>query len=317
VPEVRVLAPWRRGVCCGRCLRGRSMSAATGTVCQVSRAAPLLVGWGRLGDARRTGVGVVVLKQTARVAQVGCRQVFCERAVVVCLGLRVRLCSRARGKEGLLRRRKGVDRSEGDAGFARGTAHGLWRAWWRGRAVSCQVAGRVNPQLTCRRENVVHHVAPLGISLGLGAPRCRGNARERDAQLHLDTLSRDPPSASSGLLHCFSLIVEARQAKQCESGDPLMKLGTRQGLGALEQCVATRASSRCGMELRMPWWSFWKIKSVPPCVVVSRSCLTVRHEHNEALARQQAIDRADLPEAPTVLREATVDPPPAVSPASA
>jgi hypothetical protein len=179
-------------------------------------------------------------------------------------------------------------------------------------------AGRVNPHVGLWSRESRSHVTQLGISLGLGAPRCRGNARQRDAQLHLDTLSRDPPSASSRLLHCFTLIVHVRQTKQCESGDHLVELGTRHCFGAQKQCDATRAISPCGMEMRRPWRGFWKIKPVsPPHRVVSGSCPTVRHEHNEALARQQALDRADRREAPPVLREPRVDPPPAVSPASA
>jgi hypothetical protein len=121
------------------------MWAATSTFCQVSRAG----GAGRaLRDVRRADAGVVVLEQTARVAEVGCGQILCERAVVLCLVSRVRLCSSVRGEYGLLRRRERVDRSEWGAGLARSVVHRLWRAWQaggRGRAVS-SVAGLVNPE---------------------------------------------------------------------------------------------------------------------------------------------------------------------------
>jgi hypothetical protein len=126
VPKALVLAPWRTVLCCGRRLGGLLMSVATCTVYQVSRLAPVSGGMcGQLRDVQRADVEVIVFKQTTRVAQIGCRQILGKRAIVLCFVSGGALRNGLREEGWLLRRREGVDRSEGGAGFSRSSAHGL------------------------------------------------------------------------------------------------------------------------------------------------------------------------------------------------
>jgi hypothetical protein len=262
-------------------------------------------------------VDIVVLKQTARVAQVGCGQVLCERAVVVCLVSRVGLCSSVRGKDGLLRRREGVDRSEGGAGFAGGVAHGLWRAWCRGRAVN-YVAGRVNPQNDLSSRESRPSCCPIRHQPWSGRPALPWQCSGRDAQLptlrHAITRPAIGLSQASPLpcAHCGCTPDKAMRIRRPSDE-------TRST--AMPRCAETvRRNSICLSMSKGTSNAAAALLEDQGCtaiVLVSTNCPTVRHEHDEALARQQAVDRADLREAPTVLREATVDPPPAVSPAYA
>jgi hypothetical protein len=128
VPKALVLAPWRMVLCYGVCLTGLSIPVVTCTVYLVSIFGPISGGLGaRMRDAQRADVDVVVLKQTARVAQMGCRQILCKRTLVICFVSSGALRSSLRVEGRLLRQRESVDRSEGGAVFARSSAHGLRR----------------------------------------------------------------------------------------------------------------------------------------------------------------------------------------------